>query len=106
MALTWILKHSNTLENLTTDIRDIQTDDFFKLIKSCRKLRYLYLKVDIDELLSKGFITTFFNILQENGTDSNNPFQLVTKKITFGAIKSFMPNTPTSKLLHFYTYEH
>jgi len=90
MALVWILKHSNTLENLTTDIRDIHTDDFFKLIKSCRKLRYFYLKVDIENLLSTGFITTFLDILQENGIDSNNPFQLVTKKITFDAMKSFV----------------
>ncbi|XP_016980754.1 uncharacterized protein LOC108045831 [Drosophila rhopaloa] len=106
MFFAWVLKHSKTLESLKFSYENIQNDDFFKIIKSCQNLRYIDLKMDIDNLLSKSFITKLLGILQENGVTPNNPFQLVTKKITHAAMKKIMPDTPNSKLLDFFTYEH
>lgn len=80
----WVSNHKNTLEKLTFQItkEEFQINKFFEMLRTCTKLREIYLNVDIDNILDSSVVTTFVSILKENGISFQNQLKLRTTKKT------------------------
>ncbi|KAH8368648.1 hypothetical protein KR084_002871, partial [Drosophila pseudotakahashii] len=69
-------KHENTLEKATLLVDCFCDYWLLHLIRSCRKLRYLYLHPQSSEPISKSTMLLFIKTLKENGVTSEMPFKL------------------------------
>ncbi|KAH8368727.1 hypothetical protein KR084_009225 [Drosophila pseudotakahashii] len=80
--------YGNTLQKVELNVSFISVGEILTLVKSCRHLRYLSVRSDIFETISKIDMSLFIDLLRKNGVTSDNPFEL-----TFvGNIECWIPS--------------
>jgi len=72
----WLRKHGNTLQEVVLQVNKFCEPKMLSLLRSCRKLRYLYVQPKVFYTISKTGMSLFVDILKERGFTPDNPFKL------------------------------
>ncbi|XP_037721469.1 uncharacterized protein LOC119554569 [Drosophila subpulchrella] len=72
----WLRKLGNTLQEVVLQVNFFCEPIMLSLLRSCRKLRYLYVQPKVFCTISKTGMSLFVDILKERGFTPDNPFKL------------------------------
>ncbi|XP_037721497.1 uncharacterized protein LOC119554588 [Drosophila subpulchrella] len=93
--------HSNTLRLLKFCAkRQLQVDEFLKILSSARKLIRLNVVVRKDDIITADFVANFIKIIKDNGVaTSSRPLNMRITKCQFNEIYQLFDESPGSEII-------